>query len=102
MGSTAPSRTGFRNLFECHEVASGPVSASPSPTTTATIRSGLSNAAPNPCERLYPPPPPFMTAPRSLRRARAPEPTRKRELLEELLHPRLILALIRIHLRINS
>src|SRR5258708_26721573 len=33
MGITAPSRTGFRNLFECQLAASGPVSASPSPTT---------------------------------------------------------------------
>ena len=39
--STAPSRMGFRNLFECQEVASGPVSASPSPTTTVTMRSGF-------------------------------------------------------------
>ena len=31
-------------------VASGPVSASPSPTTQATIRSGLSKAAPNACD----------------------------------------------------
>ena len=30
-------------------VASGPVSASPSPTTAATIRSGLSKAAPKAC-----------------------------------------------------
>jgi hypothetical protein len=30
---------------------SGPVSASPSPTTHATTRSGLSNAAPNACTR---------------------------------------------------
>ena len=37
---------GLRNLFECQLVASGPVSASPSPTTQTTIRSGLSNAAP--------------------------------------------------------
>jgi hypothetical protein len=50
MGSTAPSVTGFRNLFECQLVASGPVSASPSPTTHATTRSGLSKAAPNACE----------------------------------------------------
>ena len=32
-------------LFQ--DPASGPVSASPSPTTAATIRSGLSKAAPN-------------------------------------------------------
>jgi len=49
-GSTAPSRTGLRNLFECHAVANGPVSDSPSPTITVTIRSGLSNAVPYACE----------------------------------------------------
>jgi hypothetical protein len=37
-------------LLECQEVASAPVSASPSPTTQATIRSGLSKAAPKACE----------------------------------------------------
>src|SRR3954453_9410136 len=46
MGSTAPSRAGLRNLLPCHPVASAPVSASPSPTTQATIRSGVANAAP--------------------------------------------------------
>ena len=39
-------RRGFKNLLECQAVARGPVSASPSPTTQATIKSGLSNAAP--------------------------------------------------------
>src|SRR5258708_21188762 len=29
IGSTAPSRAGFRNLFECQLAANGPVSASP-------------------------------------------------------------------------
>ena len=42
----APSVAGFKNLFECQLVAIGPVSASPSPTTQATIRFGLSYAAP--------------------------------------------------------
>ena len=46
IGSTAPSVAGLRNLFECQLVASGPVSASPSPITQATSRSGLSKAAP--------------------------------------------------------
>src|SRR5437764_8295511 len=58
IGSTAPSRAGFRNLLECQAVASGPVSASPSPTTQATIRSGLSNAAPYACDSAYPSSPP--------------------------------------------
>src|SRR5579864_242902 len=51
IGSTAPSRAGFRNLLACQEVARGPVSDSPSPTTAATINSGLSKAAPQACER---------------------------------------------------
>jgi len=46
MGSTAPSRAGFRKSTPVQLPASGPVSASPSPTTAATISSGLSNAAP--------------------------------------------------------
>src|ERR1700709_623769 len=58
MGSTAPSCTGLKNLFECQLVASGPVSASPSPTTQHTSRSGLSNAAPNACEGEDPRSPP--------------------------------------------
>ena len=51
-GSAAPRHRapGLRNLFECQLVASGPVSASPSPMTQATIRSGLSNAAPYACD----------------------------------------------------
>ena len=58
MGSTAPSVIGFRNLLECQAVAKGPVSASPSPTTQATIRLGLSKAAPYACEMAYPSSPP--------------------------------------------
>ena len=46
MGSTAPSVMGLRNLLECHAVARGAVSASPSPTTQAAIRLGLSITAP--------------------------------------------------------
>ena len=42
-GSAAPRRrcAGLRNLLECQEVASGPVSASPSPMTQATIEIGI-------------------------------------------------------------
>jgi len=46
IGSTAPSPAGSSSLFECQLVAIAPVSASPSPTTQQTTRSGLSNAAP--------------------------------------------------------
>src|SRR4051794_1364912 len=63
IGKTAPSRIGFRNLFECQDVASGPVSDSPSPATTVTSRSGLSNAAPNACEIEYPSSPPSWIEP---------------------------------------
>jgi hypothetical protein len=37
---------GLINLLTFHPVASGPVSASPSPTTHVQIRFGLSNTAP--------------------------------------------------------
>src|SRR4051795_10339624 len=63
MGSTAPSVAGFRNLLECQLVASGPVSASPSPTTQATTNSGLSKAAPNACTSAYPSSPPSWIEP---------------------------------------
>ena len=43
---TAPSRAGLRKLVPFHAPANGPDSASPSPTTAATIRAGLSKAAP--------------------------------------------------------
>ena len=45
IGRTTPSLAGSRNLFPCQEVARGPVSASPSPTTQATIKLGLSGLA---------------------------------------------------------
>ena len=51
MGSTAPSVLALMNLFSCQLVASGPVSASPSPTTVAAISVGLSVTAPKACAR---------------------------------------------------
>src|SRR5271157_569917 len=63
IGSTAPSLAGLRNLLECHAVASGPVSASPSPTTQATMRLGLSNTAPNEWLSEYPNSPPSWIEP---------------------------------------
>ena len=49
IGSTAPSCAGSRKRIPFHEPSSGAVSASPSPMTQATSRSGLSNAAPKAC-----------------------------------------------------
>lgn len=46
MGRTAPDSAGSMYLKPCHAVAVGPVSASPSPTTQHTTRSGLSMTAP--------------------------------------------------------
>src|SRR5262249_56618772 len=63
MGSTAPSEAGLRKVLQRHDAESGPVSASPSPTTHATIRSGLSNAAPCACARAYPSSPPSWIEP---------------------------------------
>ena|GEM_PF-6288691 len=58
IGSIAPSFTGLIKAFENQLVASGPVSASPSPTTAAQITSGLSNIAPVPWLIEYPNSPP--------------------------------------------
>ena len=63
MGSTTPSPTGLMNLLHCHEVARGPVSASPSPTTTVAMRSGLSKMAPQACAIEYPSSPPSCMEP---------------------------------------
>src|SRR6202453_2226966 len=63
IGSTAPSLIGLSSLLDCHAVARGPVSASPSPTTQATIRSGLSNAAQNAWVSEYPSSPPSLIDP---------------------------------------
>ena len=49
IGSTAPSRAGLRNEMPFHDPSSGPVSASPSPTTASASRSGLSITAPKAC-----------------------------------------------------
>jgi len=46
VGSTIPSVRGFTSLLDCQPVASGPVSASPSPTMAGTNRLGLSMMAP--------------------------------------------------------
>src|SRR6185312_13082340 len=87
---TAPSRAGSRNLFECQLVASAPVSASPSPITQQTKRSGLSNTAPNACSSEYPSSPPSWMEP-GVWRHMAGDDARKRELFEEPLHPRFVL-----------
>ena len=41
IGSTAPSRAGLRNEMPFHEPSSGPVSASPSPTTASAMQVGV-------------------------------------------------------------
>ena len=58
-----PSCTGWTNLLLCHDVASGPVSASPSPITQATSSSGLSSTAPYACASEYPSSPPSWIEP---------------------------------------
>ena len=68
IGSTAPSVIGSRNLLDCHAVAKDAVSASPSPMMQATIRSGLSNAAPKAWLSEYPSSPPSCLIDRTLRR----------------------------------
>ena len=84
---------GFRNLFECQLVASGPVSASPSPTTQATSRSGLSNAAPNACDERIAELAALVDRARRLGRDVARDPAGERELAEERAQPVLVRAM---------
>ena len=63
IGSTTPSFFLFKNLLICHEVASGPVSASPSPTQQAAIKFLLSSTAPAAWAKLYPNSPPSWILP---------------------------------------
>jgi hypothetical protein len=46
IGRTTPSVTGFRNLLECQLVASGPVSASPSPDDAGDDQAGIVEGGP--------------------------------------------------------
>ena len=63
IGSTAPSRAGFRNRGACQLVASAPVSASPSPTTQRATSSGSSSTAPHAWRSEYPSSPPSWNEP---------------------------------------
>ena len=88
--------------MDCQEVASGPVSASPSPMTQATIRPGLSNAAPNAWLSEYPSSPPSWIDPGVVGRDVAGDPAGERELLEQLLQPGLVLADVRVDLAVGA
>ena len=84
-GSAAPRRRsrGSRNLFECQLVASGPVSASPSPTTHATSRLGVvERGAVRVGERVAELPA-LVDRARRLRRRVARDPAGERELPEQ-------------------
>ncbi len=102
MGSTAPSVAGLRNLLECQLVASGPVSASPSPTTQATIRLGLSNAAPYACTKRVAEFAAFVDGAGCLRRDVAGNAVGPAELAEEALDAVAILLDVRIDLGVGA
>ena len=101
MGSTAPSRTGFRNLLECQLVASGPVSDSPSPDRDGHDQVGIVERRPKAMGKAVAEFAALVNRSRSLRSAMAADASRKRKLLQELVHPVDILALIRVDLRIH-
>ena len=85
----------------CQDVARGPVSDSPSPTTAVTIKSGLSKAAPQACEHV-PKFASFVDRAGSFRCTVTTDTARKGKLLEERAQPFGVLTLIRIDLRIGS
>ena len=92
---------GFRNLLECQEVASGPVSASPSPTTTLTIRSGIVERGAEGVRDAVAQFAAFVNGARNLGRAMAPQLSWKRKSAEEFEQARFVVALRRVDLRIG-
>ena len=90
IGSTAPSPAGSRNLFECQLVASGPVSASPSPTTQQTTRSGLSKRGAVGVRERVAELAALVNGARCLRGDVARDPAGEGELAKEAPHPLLV------------
>ena len=74
------------NLFECHAVASGPVSASPSPTTHATMSCGVVERRAVGMREAVAELAALVDRARRLRRHVRADVAREGELLEELLH----------------
>jgi hypothetical protein len=58
MSGRGEERRGKITLMLFHEVAKGPVSASPSPTMQVVMRSGLSMTDPKATDKQYPSSPP--------------------------------------------
>ena len=88
--------------MDCQAVAKGPVSASPSPIIQATMSPGLSNAAPKAWLSEYPSLAALVNGTRRRRGDMARNAARKRELLEQPLHPALVLADVGIDLAIAA
>ena len=88
--------------MECHAVASGPVSASPSPTTQATIEIGIVEHRPERMAERIAELAALVDRARALRRGVAGNAAGKRELQEELLQPGLILADVGIDLAVRA
>src|SRR3954451_24788783 len=89
MGRTAPSVAGFRKLFDCQLAASGPVSASPSPTTAATTNQDCrmqprTHGRARTLIRRRP------ESPRRIRADMAGDAVGKRELLKEIAEARFV------------
>src|SRR5271156_5621550 len=112
MGKTAPSRAGFKNLLMCHEVASGPVSDSPSRGSERSgfrfaithrrgndqlwiVESGATGVGEHIAELSA-----FMNRSWRFRSAVAADSAGERELLEELAQAVNVLAFLGINLRI--
>ena len=93
---------GLRNLLLCQLVASGPVSASPSPTITRLIRSGIVEDRPVGVRDAVAELAALVDAAGRFGRGVAADAAGEGELLEEALHSRQVFALVRIDLGIRS
>ena len=102
MGSTAPSVAGFRNLLECQLVASGPVSASPSPTTHAHNQVGIVERRAKSVHQRIAEFAAFVDRPRRLRRHVAGYPVGPTELPEQPLDSVAVLLDVGIDLGVGT
>ena len=102
MGSTAPSATGSRKLWECQLAASGPVSASPSPITTAATSSGVVEDGSVGVRQRIAELPALVDGPGSFRRCVAGDTAGVGELPEQLRHALLVVAHSAVDLRVGA
>jgi hypothetical protein len=93
---------GLRNLFECQLVASGPVSASPSPTDGGHDEVGVVERRAVGVTQCVAQLAAFVNGAGRFGRNVTGDAARERELFEQLLHPFLVLRDVRVNLAVGA